>query len=256
MRFWGNECRNGAQHSFSFQPQLSGPWYILRNHVINPEVETKGNYPGPSYAFKYSGPVDRHVLWQNTIVSAGTWSKYGANPLFKAITRNNVIAFTESIREDKDASAQPFTYLSDWQTTNDGESYRPDAAHYESRRSWTHDVDYTGFYWPQGVDFARYDHARYADFRALGDARFTPSFEQHSKRMSVRDFKDVSRHDWALSPSSQAIDAGQWIPGINDDYVGAAPDLGAHEVGGWQPIYGQQPDMSLEQLHAVWSFNG
>jgi hypothetical protein len=44
--------------------------------------------------------------------------------------------------------------------------------------------------------------------------------------------------DLRLKVTGAAIDAGMPIPGINDDFVGAAPDLGAYEVGATLPAYG------------------
>jgi hypothetical protein len=43
--------------------------------------------------------------------------------------------------------------------------------------------------------------------------------------------------DFVPTPDSGAVDAGVVIPGINDDYVGSAPDIGAYERGGvyWKP---------------------
>src|SRR5439155_22197422 len=37
--------------------------------------------------------------------------------------------------------------------------------------------------------------------------------------------------DFQLRPGSAAVDAGLRLPGINDDFSGRAPDLGAYEVG-------------------------
>ena len=34
-----------------------------------------------------------------------------------------------------------------------------------------------------------------------------------------------------LKPDSRPVDAGVIIPTVNDNFVGKAPDLGAHEVG-------------------------
>jgi len=41
-----------------------------------------------------------------------------------------------------------------------------------------------------------------------------------------------------LAPGSDAVDAGVVLPNINDGYSGAAPDLGAVELGSASPIYG------------------
>jgi hypothetical protein len=47
--------------------------------------------------------------------------------------------------------------------------------------------------------------------------------------------------DFRLRPGSSAIDAGFWLPGINDDFMGRAPDLGALETGAAVPHYGPRP---------------
>ena len=42
-------------------------------------------------------------------------------------------------------------------------------------------------------------------------------------------FVDAANGEYALNPGSDLIDAGILIPGINDDYSGPAPDIGAYE---------------------------
>jgi hypothetical protein len=44
--------------------------------------------------------------------------------------------------------------------------------------------------------------------------------------------------NFALKPTSAAVDAGVIIPTVNDDFVGKAPDLGALENGRPTPHYG------------------
>lgn len=44
--------------------------------------------------------------------------------------------------------------------------------------------------------------------------------------------------DFRLRPGSAAVDAGCRLPNLNDDYTGAAPDLGALELGRPVPVYG------------------
>ena len=50
-----------------------------------------------------------------------------------------------------------------------------------------------------------------------------------------------SDFDFALRPGSAAVDAGVRLPGVNDDFTGRAPDLGAYEVGRPLPHYGPRP---------------
>ena len=44
--------------------------------------------------------------------------------------------------------------------------------------------------------------------------------------------------DFTLKPGSAAVDAGVTLSGINDDFTGRAPDLGAYELGRPIPHYG------------------
>ena len=44
--------------------------------------------------------------------------------------------------------------------------------------------------------------------------------------------------EFALDPSSPGYDAGVVIPNFNDNYNGAAPDIGAHEAGSPPMVFG------------------
>src|SRR4029453_9083242 len=44
--------------------------------------------------------------------------------------------------------------------------------------------------------------------------------------------------DFQLRPGSAPVDAGVRLPGVNDDFTGRGPDLGAYEVGRSVPHYG------------------
>ncbi len=48
-------------------------------------------------------------------------------------------------------------------------------------------------------------------------------------------FTDGPGGDYTLTASSPAVDRGLVINGVNDDFAGDAPDLGAHELGGPEP---------------------
>jgi hypothetical protein len=49
---------------------------------------------------------------------------------------------------------------------------------------------------------------------------------------------DPADVDFRLKAGSRAIDAGRPLPNVNDAFTGAAPDLGAYELGQPLPIYG------------------
>jgi hypothetical protein len=46
-------------------------------------------------------------------------------------------------------------------------------------------------------------------------------------------FTDATSADYTLAPTSDLINGGVLIPGINNDFVGTAPDIGAFEYQGY-----------------------
>jgi hypothetical protein len=57
--------------------------------------------------------------------------------------------------------------------------------------------------------------------------------------------------DFTLASASNAIDRGTRLPGINQSFVGAAPDLGALESGCPTPTYGPRPEGSEHLTPAI-----
>jgi hypothetical protein len=55
---------------------------------------------------------------------------------------------------------------------------------------------------------------------------------------SVQKLADARDLDFRLRPGSAAVDKGMVIPNVTDGFTGAAPDLGALEVGVPVPHYG------------------
>ena len=63
-----------------------------------------------------------------------------------------------------------------------------------------------------------------------------------------------TQHDptsFVLHTASRAIDAGDLLPGINDGFSGAGPDLGAIEHGCEEPVYGPRPAHKQDQVWPV-----
>lgn len=67
-------------------------------------------------------------------------------------------------------------------------------------------------------------------FRALGVPGGVTE-ETNLGNVTAAFFVDVTANDFRLRPGTAAVDAGTVIPGINDGFQGAAPDLGAYELG-------------------------
>jgi hypothetical protein len=58
---------------------------------------------------------------------------------------------------------------------------------------------------------------------------------------TVQRLYDAKDFDFRLKPGSAAVDKGVAIPNVTDGYGGAAPDLGALEVGQPLPVWGPRP---------------
>src|SRR5690606_1129419 len=76
-------------------------------------------------------------------------------------------------------------------------------------------------------------------------------------------FSGPAGGDYTLAPSSPLIDAGLAIPGINDGYSGAAPDVGAYEYEGYgfslsvtPPSQGIDPGAAAVYDVQVWPVGG
>lgn len=54
--------------------------------------------------------------------------------------------------------------------------------------------------------------------------------------------------DLRLQPGGPLIDAGAKLAGVNDDFTGKAPDMGAYEAGQSLPVYGLRRGPFLQRL--------
>ena len=68
------------------------------------------------------------------------------------------------------------------------------------------------------------------DLIARRGARVAEGNERHAVT-DAPEFLDARHGDWRLAAGSPGIDAGVGLPGVNDGFRGAAPDMGAFEQG-------------------------
>jgi hypothetical protein len=113
------------------------------------------------------------------------------------------------------------------------------------------DFDYDGFGGTWKL-FLKFNGVRYPTMEAV---RKTAPVYQHAVRVDpttlfqsgvrppveVKEQFAIDLNDLRLSGRNKAIDAGVVLPGINDGYRAAAPDLGAYERGAELPHYGPRP---------------
>jgi hypothetical protein len=201
VRIWGNTFHDVLM-GISLAPVYDGPVYALRNVVYRTGV---GNNDYTGSPFKFNSGYDRSgpmYLFHNTAdaVLPGNNGLYVKAPgewdLIYA--RNNIWAGTDYALNNYN-TGQPI------------------------------DLDYDDL-WNDGAnDLVRWDGTRYATL-----AEFTAATGQEPHGLSVEPgFADAASGDYTLGPFSDLIDAAAVIPGINDDYMGLAPDVGAYEYEGY-----------------------
>lgn len=237
IRIWENRCFNSGQQALSNQPVLGGPVYWIRNVVY---------HCGDAATFKFWGMYPAGILaYHNTSTGILTRpDKPGSNVHF----RNNLFL-------PGDDATQPTLGLYSFSgySTLDYNGYR--------RRE-----PFIAYLAPAGV--ADYDseegkearsHASLAEFsRSTGQ-------EAHGREVDYDIFAGAEAPGWLawrqeqgeaegvfpvfysatvdlrLRKGSAAVDAGCRIPGVNEDFRGSAPDLGAYELGAPLPGYGPRP---------------
>ena len=214
VRMWGNRIHNAVHNGISFQPQLGGPWYIVRNQLINSKESP----------FKFR-TTDRFVLVHNTIVNWGdAWPGdqmmcCNQDHLLRAFARNNLWISVQG--------GQIFSFgtaLADWRTS----------------------LDYDGFDWGAAPAPFAYAGVAYADVSSFAAGSGLEAHGSRVDRAVCFEQFDVPGPSPASVPpqiltlraACNAIDAGESLPNINDGYAGSAPDLGAHEYQGSAATYG------------------
>ncbi len=218
-RAYDNRLTNCSM-GISFQPARGGPAYAVRNVLYNIGLESfKLHLTPPRPGHMTSGGVILHNTVVKTSVPFRVWSNEG--PARHFYLRNNLLVGTEApyaieltcpIEEsDWDFNAYvggPFRNFARW----NGTTY-PSLADFQSgTRQEMHGLVLP---WSKGL-FAS----------AVG--RPADLAKQYPVRVN----------DLRLGARSPVIDKGVVLPSVNDDYAGAAPDLGAIEFGKPLPHYG------------------
>jgi len=203
----GSNCRiyfNRFQNTLtgiSVAPCAIGPTYIFRNIISDwrPSEEFDG------YPFKFN--VSATLLTQ--------WGHLYHNTCFSAVPAQDGFLF-------KDYSN--WTNIISRNNVFVGTSYALES--YENVAS-TVDFDYDAFYTTKAAPLITWAGTRYNSLSQFA----TAIGEETHGVWAQPGFLDSAAHDFYLTTNSALIDRGVVIPGINDDYLGTAPDIGALESG-------------------------
>jgi hypothetical protein len=222
-----NRGFNAAHHGLSAQPVFGGPVYFLRNLVYH--VPLGG-------AVKYGGAHPAGVLaYHNTFVAENSNAVGASNVHY----RNNLFLGSDDPRKP---ILRSLTYTQ--YSTLDYNGYRPNRN------------DQPQYWWAAPNEGVVRDYelggGALRGFLSLSQLREAAGQETHGIEVDYDVFRNVKPPDPArphavyrpdgvdfrLREGSPAVDAGVRLPNVNDDFTGAAPDLGALETGRPAPIYG------------------
>ena len=202
VRIWRNTFHD-VLVGISVAPVLTGPVYAVRNLVYRTGAGNS-DYPGSPFKFNsdyaQSGPI---FLFHNTadavlpgssgldIKSPGSWKS--------VYGRNNIWMGTDFALSNNNPG-QPL------------------------------DLDYDLLYTSQAGELAYWAGLSDRHLNTLAELRSATGQEQHGIS-TLPVFMNSIAGNYAPGSGSSLIDKGVLIPGINDDYIGAAPDIGAFEAG-------------------------
>lgn len=119
---------------------------------------------------------------------------------------------------------------------------------------WNTDVDYSGYDWGDIAHGFWWTNSagEQTNHATLATLTEQTGMEAHGVELDRATTLSVDPFAYADEPfssdvmelvaDSPAVDAGIAVPGLTPDFVGAAPDLGAHEWGSDPFVYGPRPE--------------
>jgi hypothetical protein len=229
MRVMRNLCGNMAGSGLSMQP-IWGLVYFIRNIVYHD--------PGNFAALKFTVPTAA-IFYHNTFLAAvrGGPMSGGANLQF----RNNLI-----LAEDPSDPAFNLTSYTNFSTSDYNGfmagGHAPFAFGWNSPKfgdlSTEHGNDLEKRSYPTLAEYVQATHqdahSVMLNFDAFENLRPAPATDP------TRVY-DIDSLDFTPARSGAAVDRGMVLPNINDGFTGAAPDLGAVELGQPPIHYGPRP---------------
>jgi hypothetical protein len=229
IRVMRNMLINSASHPMSTQPSVGGPIYFIRNIVYNaPGGSTRSTAGSPGVFF-----------YNNTVTSE-------TNPGESSNThwRNNLML-------GQNSSASVFSVNTDTNySSSDYNGFRLNSG--TESFQWNSPPWDVAMILADGSSAAKRETRKFATLDAYAQAT---KQDQHSVLVDYDVFMNVPRldaqdvatvqnvyraesFDFRLKPGSRAVDRGKALPNVTDGFAGAAPDLGAIELGQTAPHYG------------------
>ena len=210
VRIYRNRISMAKHNAISLQDFDNGPpWYIVGNQIMGYRQSVLKTRQGETHFAFFHNTV---FNWEAMFLHQTDLSLFGHS-------KNNImVTMTNGTMWDF-GTAKP-----DWRTS----------------------IDYNAFDWGRSKTPFRYNGKNYRD---LASYVKVSGLDKHSLSMHWREcFEDlkfpgpipqsIPLQTLTLKEGCSLIDRGDILPGINDDFTGNAPDIGAYEYGKSVPQYG------------------
>lgn len=201
VRIWRNTFHDVLM-GVSLAPVYTGPVYAIRNVIYRTGVGNN-NYTGSPFKFNSGyGQSGAMYLFHNTADAAlasnnGLYVK-SPGTWSMIYARNNAWIGNNAYAIENYNTSQPIN------------------------------LDYDNLWNGNTGNLARWNNINYATLPSFVSATGQESYG----RSVTPGFVNAATGNYALTAGSAMIDGGVFIPGIDDDYVGGAPDIGAFEYQG------------------------
>jgi hypothetical protein len=211
-RCYENRFTNAYQ-GISTQPLFGGPVYIFRNVVYNIGVEPIKIHNSPSGAIIVHNTFVRNGIPELVMTPAGMYNFVVKDNLFVGTTGDFALQLSLGKIKDSDwdyngYAGGPWKAFMKWQSNPGGHTYKT-------------------------VDEVRTSGVAERHCVILDNSRL------FAAGVRIPETKvEQKPQDLRLNPTSKAVDAGVYMKGLDDNFSGKAPDLGAYEVGQPLPHYG------------------
>jgi len=240
IRIFRNRCFNHGHRALSVQPAFGGPVYFIRNLV----------YHAPEGgAVKFTASSSGIVVYHNTLIAP-------VKPMLLAASnvhyRNNLVLGKSETLETFAVETNTNYSSSDYNgfRPNEGApfSFEWSTPPFGTLANFPGEAGKLPFQQQVQLEAKSREVRR---FKTLKEYSVATHQDEHSVLVDFDVFVKVAPpgpdprtlykpadFDFSLRQGSAAIDAGVRLPGINDDFTGRAPDLGAYEFGRPVPHYG------------------
>jgi len=236
IRVMRNLMLNSASHPFCNQPAIGGPVYWIRNVAYNaPFGVTRMSAGAAGVVFlnntmfsEFVAPTSGNLHLANNLILG-----QNANPeVFAVHTFTNYSESDYNGFRPSPAAKNSFQWTSPpWGTVQD---YHDLLEPVDAGTLVTRDYPTLAAY---SADAHQDQHSVLVDYDAFERVRPLDAKDVRT----VQKLYKMEDLDFRLKAGSAPVDKGKVIPQVTDGYAGAAPDLGAVELGQPLPHYGPRP---------------